>query len=277
MLINEKINRISTIADESKNVIRECHQITNSKSAELKEKNPKDRFNKFIYELEESLRSLEANVKDINSSADSIIKNFKKVKENVQRNIRRRARSIIRDNMNEASAKLSDSGETVSGDSIADIIIEKVNAVIKEECNRGFQELVPDISRKLQNNTIRRGNLSVSDLSTQKVRREYEVDIVERIRKPRKAFGKIFNLVLGEKYETKNKKVTKEQEFDLGDNSAEVEKELMDYFDNVGLSTLEKMIDDITNGCVKPLKAIYKETNVLINNTKVELEGLKIK
>lgn len=119
--------------------------------------------------------------------------------------------------------------------------------------------------------------MNISDMDTKKVKSSYEVEVMKRVKVTRGAFGKIGNALFGEKYKTIVSMEKRTVEFNMGDNSMDIEEQLVNYFENVCNDTLEQMIQDLVAGCVKPFETIYSNFQKLTENTRHELECLKIK
>lgn len=252
-------------------------EITKGEAAKLKERNPKDRFNKLIAELEISINELEEEVMNLNKKASLINEKAKIVKRNVISNVRYHAHSIIHDKVQETSIKLKGNKKKISGKKIASEVSEAINGIIQKECYNGFAELIPDISSKLKDNIVNLDSMNISDMDTKKVKSSYEVEVMKRVKVTRGAFGKIGNALFGEKYKTIVSMEKRTVEFNMGDNSMDIEEQLVNYFENVCNDTLEQMIQDLVAGCVKPFETIYSNFQKLTENTRHELECLKIK
>lgn len=119
--------------------------------------------------------------------------------------------------------------------------------------------------------------MNISDMGTKKVTSSYEVEVVTRKKVERGMFGKIGNFLFGEKYVTSTSTETRTVEFEVGDNSVDIEIQLQNYFEDICKNTLEKMIQDLVVGCVKPFETIYHKFQILTENMRKELENLKIK
>ena len=245
--------------------------ITKGEAAELKERNPKDRFNKFISELEKSVNNLEKEVKDLNAKASVIREKAEDVKKRVISEVKYHATTIIHDKVQETSFKLKGSQPNISGKQIAAEVSDAINSIIQRECSSGFVELIPDISYRLSGNVLDSDSMNISDMGTKKVTSSYEVEVVTRKKVERGMFGKIGNFLFGEKY------VTRTVEFEVGDNSVDIEIQLQNYFEDICKNTWEKMIQDLVVGCVKPFETIYKKFQILTDSMRKELKSLKIK
>lgn len=252
-------------------------EITKGEAAELKERNPKDRFNKLITELEISINELEKEVKSLNEKAALINEKAETVKKNVISNVRYYANSIIHDKVQETSMKLKDNNKKISGKQIALEVSKSINSIIQKECYNGFVELIPDIDSKLSGNVVNLDNMNISDMNIKTVKSSYEIEVVQRVKVARGAFGKIGNMLFGEKYKTTTSTETRTIEFDVGDNAVDIEEQLVKHFEDICNNTLEKMIQDLVVGCVKPFETIYLNFQKLTENTRNELESLKIK
>lgn len=251
-------------------------EITKGEAAEFKERNPKDRFNKLISELEDSINELENKVKSLNDDASKIEVKAEAVKRKVISEVKYQANSIIHDKIQKSSGDLKGSQPKISGKQIAEEVSYAINAIIKEKCSLGFNELIPDISSRLSDNILDSDQMNISDMETKKVTSSYEVEVVTREKISRGMFGKIGNFFFGEKYETRTSKETRNVEFEVGDNSVDIEIQLQNYFEEICKNTLEKMIQDLVNGCVKPFKTIYYNIHQFTNDMRIELENLKI-
>jgi len=251
--------------------------ITKGEAAELKERNPKDRFNTLISELERSVDDLEKEVRELNSKAALIGEKADNVRKRVISEVRYHANTIIHDKVQETSLKLNGNTKNISGKQIAEDVSTAINSIIQKECTAGFRELIPDISSKLSDNVVNSGNMNISDMGTKRATSSYEVEVVTREKVKRGAFGKIGNFLFGEKYITTTSTETRTVEFEVGDNSVDIEIQLQNYFEDICKNTLEKMIQDLVNGCVKPFETIYQNFQLLTENMRKELEKLKIK
>lgn len=252
-------------------------EITKGEAAELKERNPKDRFNKLISELDESINILEEKIKELNDKASLISEKAEIVKNHVISEVKYFANTIIHDKIKEKSAMLKNNTSNISGKHIAQEVSNEINRIIKKKCSEGFIELISDIDSKLTENIMDSNKLNISDMGTKRVTSTYEVEVVKRKKVQRGIFGNILNATLGEKYTTYTTTETRTVEFEVGDNSLDIEMQLQNYFEDICKNTLEKMIQDLVNGCVKPFEMIYKEFQKLNNETRQKLERLKIK
>ncbi|MDY3972927.1 MAG: dynamin family protein [Clostridia bacterium] len=250
--------------------------ITKNDAADMKLKNPKDRFNSLITELRNNMSIHKDKIAQMNNQVEENEKKSDEIKRQVVSVLKSEASDIIKKEIEKGRLQIS-KGAKLSGEELLKIISEHINEVIADKCSKAMKQLVPDIEKYFTSDTISFDDVQIEDLGEKTVSEEYRVDVVKRRKVQRGPFGKIVEFFCGEKYETYVDKETRTMEISLGDNSLEIQRNLLEYFENVCSNTFDKMISDIIEGCNRPLKNIAEKFASLTEEMEVKLEEMKIK
>lgn len=257
-------------------LINKLINITKNDAADMKLKNPKDRFNSLITELMSNMSMHKDKIAEINNQVKENEKKSDDIKHEVLSVLKSEASDIIKKEIEKGRLQIS-KGAKISREKLLKTISERINKVIVDKCSKAMEQLVPDIEQYFTSDTISFDDVQIEDLGEKRVSEEYSVDVVKRRKVQRGFFGKIAELFFGEKYETYVDKETRTMEISLGDNSLEIQSKLLEYFENVCSNTFDKMISDIIEGCNRPLENIAKKFASLTEEMEVKLEEMKIK
>ena len=249
--------------------------VTEGKSAELKAKNPRDRFNKFISELTLNLSELSEKINALNAEAEQQEKNANEIKKRVINEISYHTYDVIHNTVMQKATTLKN-GESISGATIAAEISSEINRIIIEKCNEALVEIIPDISKLVSANTLSSEGMEIGDLGEKKVSSTYDVDVVHRSRVSGGLIQKIKDLLCGPEYYTTVEKEQRSIEVVVGDNSADIEAILMQYFGDMCENTVSTMISNIIDGCNKPIREIAAAFEKLTEQTKNKLNTIKL-
>jgi len=279
--------------------------ITTSEAANLKEQNPKSRFNGLISELMLSVDSVNKTVGIFREETRRIRERADEIKMKVIGNVRFRATGIIHEKVLQAASKIKSEdtkkhasdksflsgllfgrlGDTmgstqekrtggVSGEELAKSVSVEINKIIEEECINGLKELIPDIGGKNIGNLVDSAAIQLDDMKEKTVDASYQVPVTRREQVDRFF---VVDLFFGKKYETVTEMETRNIIVSVGNNAGEIEDQLLNYFEGTCNRLLNEMIERLIEGCVEPLETIYTEFTKLIELTKRDLNGLTMK
>lgn len=257
-------------------LLKALTEITKGKAAELKELNPKSRFNECLNRVVAAIESSAEQLKAVDEDISAYRQNIEKVSDNVIRKIKYKISDIISAEVKSAASKARSSKSEISGKEIAQKVADKVNDAIVSVCREDLATIIPDAGSRLKGMVISQ-DVSVSNLKEKKKKIKSTSTKEEVQYNPRRGLGKILDWLFGERYEVVSVEKVKMMEMPLGLNTDEIENQLTEFYNETGEKAIRKALSNLTDGYINPLNNITKNLKKYLDDAAADLKNLSMK
>lgn len=252
-------------------LLEKIKAITVNDAADLKKATPMNRLKATIDEIVGSLTTLSEEVNAICQSIENSRISLENRQDLIIEQVKAKLHFKVIEIIGESRAQLEKTGEAVTEDELSRRIINSIG-----EClDAVFEEEELNVSEKVDTTGI--SFSGIGNLQKVKESIQYEYVYVKDVRRApknlwEKGCEKFFNKTY---YTAETRTEIRESVFDVGVNDTEVAQNIMLKLESIFQAVVQNYIESIIAGYYDPIECLRKGSVCLIEDTIIELQGLK--